>query len=151
MDDLSRREAAQWLAAGGVAAGVLGAAGAAGADDDPKPDPTAAKGAKDRGSEKMMEELFGGRPPQLDRGELRRLVGAALEKPGVKLIDWWWFGQPAIDGVFGKFEVPARSLGDAVRDMAGSRVRPVFRVFPKGLPVPTDFLVEVRAGQGAHG
>ncbi|MBX9579327.1 MAG: hypothetical protein K2X87_03385 [Gemmataceae bacterium] len=151
MDDLSRREAAQWLAAGGVAAGVLGVAGAAGAQDEPKGAAAQPKvGGPDRGSEKLMEELFG-RPPGLDRGELRRLVSTALDKPGVKLVDWWWYGMPAIDGVFGTFEVPIKSLGDAIRDMAGSRVRPVFRVFPKGLPVPTDFVVEVRAGQGARG
>src|SRR5262249_41108973 len=71
-------------------------------------------------------------------------------KKEVKLIDWWWRGQPAIDAVFGQLSVGRKELGEVIRDLYAGKLQPNIRVFPKGIPVPIDYLVELRLGEAAH-
>jgi hypothetical protein len=98
-----------------------------------------------RGSEKWVQEHGPMTFSTKDLGDIRALIGTH----SAKLLDWCQYGQPAIDGICGTFEVPRlEAVGPLVTDLV--RLHPRFRlgidVFPYGIPVLDRIQVNFRGG-----
>jgi hypothetical protein len=97
---------------------------------------------KERGSDELLAQLFG---EQVSEQQLREAVVDAREA-GLKIVRWWWFGQPAIDQIIATFQVDRASLGSTVEQMASMQSNETqvnLEVFPYGIPAPDTFHVEV--------
>jgi hypothetical protein len=84
---------------------------------------------ENRGSAKLLQELFGGKPPQT---HAEAMTALGVSQDSVKLIRWWWKGQPVPDWFFASVQVKP----DAVGDVASRLIRAGFVVdgFPLGMP-----------------
>ena len=82
-----------------------------------------------RGSTKMLEQLFGGKPPET-HADVSKALG--LTTSNIKLERWWWKGQPAFD----EFFVSVRVSPDAVGELATRLIKGglVIDGFPIGKP-----------------
>ena len=60
--------------------------------------------AESRGSDKLLDRL--GNRRTISEETLRQIIQLS-ERDGIKLVDWWIFGQPAVDGVFGTVTIPS--------------------------------------------
>jgi hypothetical protein len=83
----------------------------------------------DRGSSKLLQQLFGAGGPK-SHAEVAKILGINIER--ARIVRWWWFGQPAIDRFFGTFEVGPDHIGE----LAGLLIRNGLVVdgFPLGKP-----------------
>jgi len=84
---------------------------------------------EDRGSTKMLQQLFGANAPK-SHAEVTKALGLSAER--VKIVRWWWYGQPAVDRFFGTLELNPDHIGD----VAGSLIKNglVIDGFPLGKP-----------------
>jgi hypothetical protein len=99
--------------------------------------------AKERGSERLLTQLFAGRHPSPEA--LGRAVAEA-KAAGFLIERWWWKGQPAIDWIKATLRVDRESLGATVEGLAGlhsAEQQVNLEVFPYGIPVPDVFHVGV--------
>ena len=94
--------------------------------------------SQDRGSTKMLRELFGREIPERPE-EVAKALGISLEK--VKLLRWWVKGQPAPDWIFASFLVQPAMIGE----VAGSLIKSglVVQGFPIGLPAFDSAIINV--------
>ena len=83
---------------------------------------------EDRGSTKMVQQLFGSNAPK-GHAEVAKALGLSAD---VKIVRWWWLGQPGPDQFFGTLELDLARLGD----VAGSLIKGglVIDGFPLGKP-----------------
>lgn len=97
-----------------------------------------------RGSEKLLEERLG-KPQPISEAALRQLVDIS-RKYDVKIFDWRQFGQPAIDGIAGTFQVKPELAGKLLEDIFAldNDLRLHWEVFPYGVPVLEELLVNFR-------
>jgi hypothetical protein len=96
--------------------------------------------AAERGSGRLPH--FGGHGKTISEDALKRIYSMA-EIDGVKLIDWWWLGQPAPDVVGGTFQVDPSALGTIVSNLAlQNEVRLNLQIFPYGIVNPELVNVE---------
>jgi hypothetical protein len=86
--------------------------------------------SSERGSTKLMHELFDGKVPETHVDAMRAL-GITVEQ--AKLLRWWIKGQPRPDWFFASFQVRPENFGD----IAGRLIKAglVVEGFPFGLPV----------------
>jgi hypothetical protein len=92
---------------------------------------------KTRGSERILEHLFGAGSP-VSRDELAKAVAAAQDQ-GFKIVRWWWKGQPAIDQIKAVLQLTREQLGSAVQQILDSQTAETqvgVEVFPLGIPKP---------------
>ena len=97
---------------------------------------------KVRGSEKLLAQLFG---ESLSEKQISRAVEEA-RATGLRIVRWWWFGQPAIDQIIATLQVDRPSLGPTVERLAGMHsgaMQVNLDVFPYGIPAPDFFHVNV--------
>ena len=95
----------------------------------------------ERGSERLTAERIG-EGARLTKEDLQRIVDAARDQEA-KIVNWWIYGQPAIDGVVGVANVGVSGLGAVVQGLATVKGIPLtLRVFPYGIPVVDGALVE---------
>jgi hypothetical protein len=89
--------------------------------------------SEDRGSTKMMEQLFGSKAPKT-HADVTKALGLSGDK--IKLLRWWIKGQPAPDWFFASFQVPSDMIGE----VAGRLIKGglVIDGFPVGLPPSVD-------------
>ena len=71
---------------------------------------------KERGSEKLLAQLFGGQDASPEA--LSRAVGE-VRAAGFIIDSWWWRGQPRIEAISAKLRVDRNSLGTMVEQLAG--------------------------------
>jgi len=83
---------------------------------------------EDRGSTKMLQELFGDDQPKT-HVEVAKALGLSST---VKIVRWWWLGQPGPDQFFGTLEMNPAQVGE----VAGSLIKNGLSIdgFPLGLP-----------------
>lgn len=95
--------------------------------------------SEERGSEKLLQELFGGAAPASE-AEVARAFGIQVER--AKILGWWIRGQPKPDWFHGKFQVTIDDVGPAI----ASIVKQGFIVegFPLGKPRPDWVLLNVQ-------
>ena len=93
---------------------------------------------EDRGSAKLLQELFGGKPPETHAEAIKAL---GISANNVKLIRWWWKGQPVPDWFFASVHVQPEAVGD----IASRLIRAGFVVdgFPLGTPVVDGAILNV--------
>jgi hypothetical protein len=97
---------------------------------------------KVRGSEKLLAQLFG---ESLSEKQIRSAVDEARAS-GLRIVRWWWYGQPAIDQIVATLQVDRPSLGPTVERLAGMHsgaMQVNLDVFPFGIPAPDFFHVNV--------
>src|ERR1700674_4968283 len=95
----------------------------------------------ERGSEHLAAERIG-EGAKLTREDLQRVVDAARDQEA-RIVNWWIYGQPAIDGVVGVANVGVNRLGAVVQALATVKGVPLtVKVFPYGIPVVDGALVE---------
>jgi hypothetical protein len=130
------------LAAGAVAVGGETSATVSEAGE-PKP---AGQAESVRGSEKLLERL-GGKGMTYSAETLGQVLAVA-KKHEVQIKDWCQFGQPAVDGVCGTFDVRTDLAANVLTELLklDSAIRLRFDVFPLGMPA-IDF-VRLRIGAG---
>lgn len=101
--------------------------------------------AQSRGSEKLIGERIG-RSETISIEALRELVEVS-RKHGVMILDWHQFGQPAIDGVLGTFQVSPEVAGNLLVDVL--KLHPQlplkWEVFPYGIINPDILLMNFRS------
>ncbi len=93
---------------------------------------------EDRGSTKMLQQLFGANAPKT-HAEVAKALGLSAE--AAKIVRWWWKGQPAIDQFFGTIEMKSDQFGN----IAGSLIKNGLVVdgFPFGLPAIDRVILNV--------
>jgi hypothetical protein len=130
-----------FLAQALITSSVLTAAGMAAPGD------SEAATAEDtvRGSEKLLQRL-GGAGMTISKEELGKILDIA-KKHKVKIPRWCQYGQPAVDGICGTFELGGR-VGNLIDDLLQLNVVQRVHVFPYGIPVPDVFRVDIQAGLG---
>jgi hypothetical protein len=92
----------------------------------------------DRGSEKLIAELFGS-GEAVSQEAVAKAFGIQLDK--AELLAWWIRGQPRPDWFFGKFKVPIDQVGPAVGSIISRGF--VLEGFPLGKPRPDSVLLNV--------
>jgi hypothetical protein len=77
----------------------------------------------------MLEQLFGGRPPET-HADVAKALG--ITASNIKLERWWWKGQPAPDVFFASVRVSPEAVGE----LAGRLIKAglVIDGFPIGKP-----------------
>ena len=91
--------------------------------------------AAERGSDKILSQLFGDAAPA-DREGLARAVTAARES-GLRVVRWWWRGQPAIDLIRAQLDVRPEEAGGVAQGLVGLHgpgAGLAVEVFPYGIP-----------------
>jgi hypothetical protein len=91
--------------------------------------------AAQRGSDKILGQLFGDAAPT-DRDGLARAVAAAREG-GLRVVRWWWKGQPAIDSIRAQLDVGPEEAGGVAQALVGLHAPGAglaVEVFPYGIP-----------------
>jgi hypothetical protein len=99
--------------------------------------------AKERGSERLLAQLFAGRRPSPEA--LGRAVTEA-KAAGFTIVRWWELGQPGPDWIKATLRVDRESLGATVEGLAAlhsAEQQVSLEVFPYGLPAPDVFHVGV--------
>ena len=93
---------------------------------------------EDRGSTKMLQELFHGAAPETHADAVKAL-GVTAES--VKLIRWWWKGQPRPDWFFASLQVRTEAVGD----VASRLIKAGFVIdgFPIGKPAVDAAILNV--------
>lgn len=98
-----------------------------------------------RGSAKLP-----GRVVPLTSADVRKVMNLARLE-GVRLIDWTDHGTPRPELVSGTFHVSAGSVPRLVAEVLKfTAQRPRLRLFPRGIPFPDIFEVNVELGKGVH-
>jgi hypothetical protein len=94
--------------------------------------------ADDRGSTKLLHELFGGKVPE-SHEEVARALGVKADS--VKLLRWWVKGTPRPDWFHASFRVHPDLVGDVV----GRLIKGGYVVdgFPFGLPAIDAAIINV--------
>lgn len=95
------------------------------------------------GSEKLWERLFHAEPPK--EAHLAEMLQTAASE--VKVVRWWWYGQPAIDLIKGSIDIPAAAAAGAIGGLLkqhNADVQVGLEVFPYGIPVPDWVRVNVQ-------
>lgn len=88
---------------------------------------------QERGSVKMIERLFGGKPPN----EPEALIHALKLAPAdVRVLRWWWKGQPAPDVIFGTVQVDLVKAGSLLSALLQHGL--IVDSFPIGKPAVFD-------------
>jgi hypothetical protein len=92
-----------------------------------------------RGSHRLVERRLG-EPDMISVDQLKLLVDVARNHD-IRILDWQQFGQPAIDGVYGSFQVSPEVLGRLFGDIGElSRHMPLrWEIFPRGIIDPDHF------------
>lgn len=104
--------------------------------------------AQERGSE-VLKRLTGG-PQAFDKTALQR-IAKLIDRDDVKILDWWIYGQPAIDRVRGAFRCDPKRAASIVEKLVADEARWNIRLFPYGIPVPDEVLVQIEHGVGGPG
>lgn len=97
------------------------------------------------GSAKILEEL--GQPQLIPEEALKNVVAVARELD-VQIVDWCQFGQPAVDGACGRFQVDPPIAGTLIQrllEIPGMRCK--LDVLPNGIPVPDVISIDMTAGR----
>lgn len=95
-----------------------------------------------RGSQKLLADRLGEGAKPIPKAELRKLL-AISDRRGVKLVNWWIYGQPAPDAVLGTFQVKPALAAGVIKDLlALKNARLGFKVFPYGIPIPEAVLID---------
>lgn len=71
---------------------------------------------------------------------------AVGDADGIDLVDFFPIGIPAPDGSWGVWHVKRNNLSALLERLTKLEHIPVFKVFPKGIPVPDMFEVVFEAG-----
>jgi hypothetical protein len=92
----------------------------------------------DRGSTKMMQDLFGDKPPETP-ADVAKALGLSLDT--VKLLRWWIKGQPRPDWFFASVQVRPDTIGE----VAGRLIKGglVIEGFPIGKPALDAAIINV--------
>jgi hypothetical protein len=99
---------------------------------------------KERGSEKMLRQRME-QPMQMSPDVMAKFVDI-LVRDDIYVDRWWWKGQPVIDVFAGSIVIRRESLGEVINSMIDVGVQVEFKVFPKGIINPEEFLVSFRSG-----
>jgi hypothetical protein len=93
---------------------------------------------EDRGSTKMLQELFHGAVPDTHAEAVKAL---GLSADAVKLIRWWWKGQPRPDWFYASLQVRPEAVGD----IASRLIKAGFVIdgFPIGKPAVDGAILNV--------
>ncbi|MDP9120722.1 MAG: hypothetical protein M3O15_05035 [Acidobacteriota bacterium] len=104
---------------------------------------------QERGSEKLKR--LHGQKRQLDVAALSHL-GEIVDREKIEIIDWWWFGQPAIDRILGTLRVSPGSAGAVIDHLVKDEaLRWSFEVFPYGIPSIDEVIIKIGHGPGGPG
>src|ERR1051325_2824132 len=90
---------------------------------------------EERGSEKLLARLCGAEGTVTDEA-LGKAVNEA-QQAGIKIVRWWWKGQPAIDHITQVLELSPGSVGSTIENLIrlGGNQRAInLEVFPWGVP-----------------
>jgi hypothetical protein len=83
---------------------------------------------------------------RLSDADVRKVI-ALSQRKGIKVVDWWMYGQPAPDAIGGTFQVASRQAGSIIQTLLGVKgIRPGIEVFPLGIPFPQGVHVRFQAG-----
>ena len=99
----------------------------------------------ERGSEKLLRQLFGGEGPVTHESLAESVKAAQAE---FKFKRWWVLGQPVVDRITAVFEVKPEQLGTTVEQIAsahGQHTSIGCEVFPLGIPRPDVMQLRVDA------
>ena len=107
--------------------------------------------AEAHGSSKLVTKLFGTGGPVTKE----RLAAAVKEAGGsqLKILRWWWRGQPAIDHISAVIQVATSELSTTVANLAGSQregITIAILVHPIGVPVPDGAQLQYTAEFNTH-
>lgn len=106
-----------------------------------------AKSTLKRGSQKLIDK--GAYKTHLFTQKELAQFTTISKKRGARLVDWCIYGQPAPDGVCGRYQVTPGIAGNVISDLIrlkGFRLK--IDVFPLGIPVVDNVLIEFKTPRG---
>ncbi len=94
-----------------------------------------------RGSTELLTRLFDAAPSDAD---LQEALKVAREE--YRVLRWWKLGQPAVDAIKVKLDIPQEKAGGVLTDlvqMHSEKLQVTVNAFPYGLPALDGVLVDV--------
>jgi hypothetical protein len=83
---------------------------------------------------------------RLSEVDVRKVI-ALSQRKGIKVVDWWIYGQPAPDVIGGTFQTAPRLAGSLVQALLTVKgIRQGIEVFPLGIPFPREVQIRFEAG-----
>ena len=83
---------------------------------------------------------------RLSEADMRKVI-ALSQRKGIKIVDWWIYGQPAPDAIGGTFQIAPRQAGALIQALLGVKgIRSGIEVFPLGIPFPNGVQIRFEAG-----